>query len=274
MNGNEYRPDDGNGTEYEIDGTFERLKNKKIAKKVGRRFGYVFLTVFLVLLFVAVCMAAFLKIENVEVYGTERYSEKQITDAGGTSIGMNMYAINKKKAAKAITEKYNYVGKVTIRRKLPSTLVYYITEEKAKYYTEICGEYFKLTDDMKVLEKTKDFSEIDINDTILLKTPKISFCLVGEALVFESELTYEYINTFIKGLEENEFSSHLTEIDISNKYNIYVSCENRFRIYLGDSSEIGTKLTFAKTMIDTFPIDQKGEVDAHDVNVGSVVLAS
>ena len=64
----------------------------------------------------------------------------------------------------------------------------------------------------------------------------------------------------------------LTEIDISSKYNIYVTYEDRFRVYLGDNTETDMKLTFAELMIKEFEPTQRGSVDAHDITMGSVIV--
>ena len=41
---------------------------------------------------------------------------------------------------------------------------------------------------------------------------------------------------------------------------------------MGDNTETEMKLTFAMLMIDKFEPEQSGEVDVHDITVGSVIL--
>ena len=251
--------------------TFERLQAKKRFKKVVRRINYILLSIVLCFCFVIICMAAFLKIDHIEVTGNSRYTSDEIVEVSGISVGQNLYAIDKKEARRFITLEYPYINEVIIRRTLPSTLTFKIGEEDPRYYTEIFGEYFILSQSLRILERTSEFDE-DNTSLVLLKLPVVKKAIVGNAVEFDKELTFGYISEFIDRVENNGMASRLTEIDISNKYNIYVNCEDRFRIYLGDNTDTDMKLTFAGLMIDNFEPDQKGTVDAHDITVGSVIL--
>ncbi len=252
--------------------TFERLMAKKRHKKIFRRINYILLSVVMCFVFVIICMALFLKIETIEVKGNERYTSEQIAEISGISVGQNLYAIDKKEARTLITTEYPYISEVVIRRTLPSTLVFKISEDKAEYYMEICGEYFILSEKLRVLEKTDIKPDTEENPLTFIKLSDLKRVVVGEIIEFDKEIIFDYVSGFIGILSANEISDHLTEIDISSKYNIYISYEDRFEIYLGDNSETDMKLTFARLMIENFEPDKKGEVDAHDITVGSVIL--
>lgn len=253
--------------------TFERLMAKKRHKIIFRRINYILISIVLCFVFIIVCMALFLKIENIKVVGNERYSEEQIVTSSGISVGQNLYAINKKSAKGLIMSDYPYINEVVIRRTLPSTLTFRITEEIPIYYTEICGEYFVLSSTLRVLEKSEENPNLDREDKlVLLLLSDVKSAVVGQEIEFTKQLAFDYISTFIKNVTEHEIATELTEIDISAKYNIYVTYQNRFRVYLGDNSETEMKLTFAKLMINEFNPEQSGTIDAHDITVGSVIL--
>lgn len=254
--------------------TLERLRAKKRYKQIFRRINYILLSIVLCFVFIIVCMALFLKIETIEVKGNSLYKAEKIVEASGISVGQNLYAINKKTAEKNIIAEYSYINDVVIRRRLPSTLTFRITEDEPRYYTEICGEYFVLSGTLRVLECTEEVPTEEGKALIPIKFSEIESAIVGEQLAFNKELTYDYITKFISGINNHELSSGLTMIDLSKKYNIYVTYQDRFRIYLGDNAETEMKLTFAGLMIETFDPTQKGEIDAHDITVGSVILSN
>lgn len=252
--------------------TLERLKAKKRHKMIFRRINYILLALVLCFVFVIVCMALFLKIETIEVNGNERYTKEQIIEVSGISVGQNLYAINKKTAKGFIYAEYPYVNDVVIRRTLPSTLTFRVSEDVPKYYTEICGEYYILSGGLRVLERTTDMPSTEEQPLIKILFSGIRSAIVGNEVTFEKDLTFEYINNFIQRLNSHERAVELTEIDLTKRYNIYVTYQDRFKIYLGDNTETEMKLTFAGLMIDTFEPTQKGQVDAHDITVGSVIL--
>ena len=126
---------------------------------------------------------------------------------------------------------------------------------------------------LRVLEKTDADPNLNREDKlVLLLLSDVKSAIVGQEIEFTKQLAFDYIGTFIKNVTEHEIASELTEIDISSKYNIYLTYQDRFRIYLGDNSETEMKLTFAKLMINEFKPEQSGTVDAHDITVGSVIL--
>ena len=254
--------------------TLERLKAKKKHRKVFRTISYILLSIIMCLIFIVICMAVFLKIENIEVKGNNRYASDDIIESSGIAIGQNLYAINKNVAKNNIYLDFPYVSEVVIRRELPSTLHFKVQEEQPKYYTEICGEYFLLSDSLRVLEKTAEVpvSEDEEKKLIPLYLSEIRAAIVGEKLEFEKELIYEYVSEFITAVSFHETASDLTAIDMTERYNIYVDYQDRFSIYMGDYTETDMKLTFAKLMIESFPAEQTGRVDAHDITVGSVIL--
>lgn len=252
--------------------TFEKLKSRNRRKKILRRIGLLFSALLMILIVVVGCMALFLKIEYINVTGNTLYSSEDIINESGISVGMNLYAINKKTSEASIMSSYPYVGDVTIRQTLPSTVTLRITEEPPKYYTEIYGEYFVLSTAFRVLERSEDLEYIRSKNLLPIMLPDVKSAIVGEKVGFKSEVSLGYLEEFLKAVEACEVSKRLTSIDVSSKYNIYVTLEDRFRIYLGTSSDAETKLVFAEMIINTFDADKSGEVDAHDITLGSVIL--
>jgi cell division protein FtsQ len=252
--------------------TFERLMAKKKFKKIVRRINYTLLTVLLCLIFIVICMAVFLKIETIEIKGNERYDSADILASSGIEVGQNLYAINKKTAEAFIIRDHPYVNDVVIRRTLPSTLTFKLTEDEPVFYTEICDEFYILSQDLRVLERVYVLPEMTDKRLIPIVMSEIGSAIVGEYMTFEKSLAFDYISGFVKAVSEHDIADRITEIDVTKRYNIYVNYEDRFRIYLGDNTETNMKLTFAKLMIDTFSEGQSGEIDAHDITVGSVIL--
>ncbi len=253
--------------------TFERLMAKKKHKKIFRRINYVLISVVLCFVFVIVCMALFLKIETIKVSGNERYTKKEIVQVSGIKEGQNLYAINKKAAKALIMEEFPYITEVVIRRTLPSTLTFKVTEETPAYFTEMAGEYYILSANLRVLERTEERPvSTEEQRLVMLLLSDVKSIIVGQNVEFTKDLAFDYISEFIKDLTEHEVTDKLTEIDISSKYNIYVTYEDRFRVYIGDNTETDMKLTFAELMIKEFEPTQRGSVDAHDITMGSVIL--
>ena len=215
--------------------TFERLMAKKRHKKVFRTISYILLAIVLCFVFVVICMALFLKIEKIEVSGNNRYTKEQIIEASGISVGQNLYAINKKTARAYITTEYPYINEVTIRRHLPSTLNFKINEEKPRYYTEICGEFFVLSESLRVLERTAECPQTEESKLVRLLMSDLKTAVVGEEIEFDD-------SKIVKGNIETDNNCYRLEI-----YNEYGKGK-------ADPGVDQSKLLFSKSLEVTFTI--------------------
>ncbi len=259
---------------YIGDESLERLKTKNLVNGILSRVFYIAVAIILFTVFIIGCGAIFLRVERVNVVGARRVDPHGIVDASGIQAKDNLYGVDRADIAAAVMERFPYISDVHVSRLLPTTLQIEVSEDRPIYYTSICGEYFVLSSTMRVLEKTADFAYIETFEPALkhLLIPDCIYAVVGEEIVFANRSVSVYAKELLVKLEIAEMFDQLTEIDFSKRFSIYVTYCDRWRIYLGDSGDIDTKLTFAGMMIETFDEEQSGEVDAHDVSVGSVIL--
>ena len=105
-------------------------RNKRRRRRGRGRFGPLFKLLCAVAVVVALTMGAtvFFQVETIEVSGNSRYTQEQVVEASGIQIGDNLYHMNKFQAAQDIREKLPYIGEVSIRRSLPSTIRITVSE--------------------------------------------------------------------------------------------------------------------------------------------------
>lgn len=256
------------------DEPLEKLKEILRFKAIMRRVFYVAVSVILALILIIGIGAIFMRVKRINVVGMRKVDPYAIVDASGVRADENLYAVDRADIRRAIMDEFPYISDVKVKRLLPTTLQLEVTEDEAVYYTEICGEYFVLSDKLRVLEKTTDFSYVDSFEPALkiMKIPDCIYAVVGDPIVFTNENVTEYAEDLLVRLGVTNQFDKVTEVDFSRRFNIYITLDGRWRIFVGDSGDLETKLTFAGMMIETFDETQAGEVDAHDVSVGSVIL--
>ena len=117
-------------------------------RRRGRgRFGPLFKVLCLLALVVALTAGAtvFFRVEVVSVEGNQRYTREEIVEVTGIQGGDNLYAWNKFQVADRLLQTLPYIGEVSIRRVLPSTVVITVSEWNAAarilpYAPEEAGE--------------------------------------------------------------------------------------------------------------------------------------
>lgn len=76
-------------------------------------------------------VTVFFRVETVVVTGNTRYTQEEIVAASQIQTGDNLYALNKNQISQRLRETLPYIGEVSIRRSLPSTILITVTEWSA-----------------------------------------------------------------------------------------------------------------------------------------------
>lgn len=97
------------------------------------RFGPLFKLLCAAAVIVAMTVGAtvFFRVETVTVTGNQRYTQEEIVAASGIQLGDNLYSLNKVRIDRSLRTTLPYIGKLTINRALPSTIVITVTEWEA-----------------------------------------------------------------------------------------------------------------------------------------------
>ena len=110
-----------------------RSSRNRTRRRGRGRFGLLFKVLCLLALVVALTAGAtvFFRVEVVSVEGNHRYSREEIVEVAGIGQGDNLYAWNKFQVAERLLQTLPYIGEVSIRRVLPSTVVITVSEWEA-----------------------------------------------------------------------------------------------------------------------------------------------
>ncbi len=240
-------------------------------KRKRRTVFYVILFVMVSLVFIAIATAVFLKVSKVTISGNSRYSDKQIRSLVPIAVGDNMFSFDAESIEQAICDKYPYVDSVEIKRDLPTTVEVIVKEEKPYYLSEIAGEQYVLSADLKVLERLEDEQGIDTELTSL-SLNNVRRCIVGDELEFVDKRTYDAILSLYENFTANYIDDKVLGVDVRSRFDIYINYDNRFEVYLGDIDSIDIKIRFLVGIIDELEPDATGTIDVSNHREASVAL--
>lgn len=197
---------------------------------------------------------------NVAKPGTH-YKAEQILDAAGVEVGDNMIMTDWNRVKARVEEKLPYVLSLDIEKKLGGTVTFTVKDDKAALIFKTSDGYAIADSNGKTLELVKEKPK---NSGLTLLTVKNTLnAKPGETISFADEsekALYDEICTAIKSAN----ITGITRIDIHDRKNIYLEYQSRYRLYLGDNSEIEYKLKEAKKVIaqeDESNPNQIGEIN-------------
>ena len=240
------------------------VRHKKSKKRLSR-FTYITLFCVLVSLFVIICLAVFFRIDSIEIVGSSRYSREEILSVTGIEEGLSLYEVGNAELKKMYGE-LAYIRSARITRKLPDTLIININEDEARYFAEFYGEYFVLSNELRVLERVFEHSELDGTGLIELLLPEIDSAVVGYDLRFSSEVSDRYVKAYIDALEKSPLFRNTTAFDLRDRFSLSLIAKSTYLVNFGNGDELGTKLTAVAGMLENevFSDGVPATIDAND----------
>lgn len=263
------------GIKPETDGGFARLKRKNTVRHVRQRVFYFVLLIVLAAVFLCGAVAIFFRVSSVSVQGNDMYSDEDIKAASGIQDGMNIYLIDDTSVRANILSAFPFVKTVKLTRNVPSGITLLLQCDEPGYYVEINGEFFIVSDDLRVLERmwTKEAVKEKYPKIKKLTAGSIKRAVVGSELAFVNENYSDVGVQLLKVLAASEINEGVTSVDFSDRFNIYVVYDSRLKANLGNTDDIDLKLRFMNEIVKDLG-QARGTIDIKDVETGYALLNS
>lgn len=233
--------------------SFARLRFKNRRKEFFRRIFYFFIAALLIAVICVICVAVFFGLKKVEIRGNDRYSTDEILQVCGFTSKTNLFTVDLGEVEEAIVQSYPYIREVSFRRILPSTLILTVVEDTPKYCAEIHGDWFLLSDSLRVVSRHDLYEEVEVLSlpVTYLLLPEVDYAVVGEPIRFSQSSSFRYMKEFLSELSAHSFYSEVDCIDAADRYHIdlYVG-DGRYLLQIGNSESLDTKLRFVAKVLE------------------------
>ncbi len=213
-----------------------------------------------------------LVIEEVLVEGSGLYSAEELLKAGGLDVGGRLPILAASTAEEEILSKMPYISSCNISVKLPNTLIFEIEDETAAVCAEISGEYYALSADLRVLERSG--SKDTFADLLYIELPFAERAVVGDRLVFPDGEDGDYIKAFLELLSESELRGRVGMIYFDKKFDIVASIDEKYRVLFGSPADMKLKIAAVSKIIDenSEKCLTNGLIDVRVVDVAGITV--
>lgn len=193
-------------------------------------------------------------VETIIVDGTDSYSYLEICETAGIKTGSVIFLVNENSVNNALTAKYPFVKTAEVEKHYPSTVNIVIIEEVPRYYIEYDGEYFVITDEMKVLEKYTDKERmlVRFKDIKPVYIPELYKAIVSDKLEFMSYKDTRHVREVIKAVSEWQNFDKITSLDMTNRFDIRMEYDARITVRFGNKSDFETKIRFVSSILSVY----------------------
>lgn len=224
----------------------------------------VWIFIFLFLLVVVFWFGSQLfSLKTIVVDGSSHYSYTQILNAGEIAEGDLIFFVSEDALEKELTDQFAYVRSVKLVKEYPGTLVITIEEEEPAFYFEMQGEYFLLSKQLKVLERFSSSAKLLENapEVQLVQIPEVSRAVVCKKLEFVLESKSRHTDEALSILADSRLYEGITEIDLSNRFDMKLVYEDRYEISVGSFKDFSYKLDLVIGMIHAYSDEAFGSLE-------------
>lgn len=229
-----------------------------------RRGSFAFL--YKLLAFVLICgaiglaLAMFFKIEDIEISGSSRYTNQQITAAAEVRVGDNLFFLNKYDAAARIRRQLPYVETVQFRRVLPNKLVVQVTECQDPVAIKQDGTVYLLCDRGNIVDTVSaaKWSQYIQIEGLTLLDPQVG----AEARAAATQQSVlERLLTILTLLDDKGMLHQVQVIDLSDAARITIRYADRFDVQFLWDADFDYKLDYLAAVVDKLEDNEKGTID-------------
>jgi len=227
-------------------------------------------------------ISVFFKVDKVTVSGNDKYGAWDIREASGIEIGDNLLTFSRAKASGKIIKTLPYVKSVRIGIKLPDTVMIDVVEFEVTYQVEARdGSWWLVSSDGKAVEKL----ETGVSDGytkligVRIEVPEAGSAVKAMEMPAQTDEAGAEIPITVTAaqrlstaldiaqyLERNGIIGEAASIDVSAPGDLRVWYGERFRVMLGDSTQLSFKIASLKNIIDNMADYAGGELDLSDPN--------
>lgn len=235
---------------------------RKIVRRKERRAR---LTKIIAVLLSLVCgvlaLAAFFRVEQLEIMGLTRYDTQDVLNTFGIKQGDNLFFCDSLRGQKRLLAQYPYFESVSVERDLPSRIVVTVKEaQPIAAVNSTQGGWFVLDKDCRVLERTDQEGAKDAAEVLGLRTPGAE---PGQTLPAEDPDVLEALKTLANGLDKVGLGGKATLYNLQDLDSIWFLYEERFAVCVGNTKNLDHKLAILQALVtgDQFSPSDKGSIN-------------
>jgi len=202
------------------------------------------------LLSVFLFIRSFLPVTRFELSGVTQYDRAEIIGHSGIKEGDKLYSIDIREAEERLLENCPYIELVEVEREFPNRIVFRIVEKIPQWYLEVSGDYYSLDTSFLVIEETKSNEKFINMGVPKLVLPNLRSLVCGELPDFGADTTeVRKALELVSAVQSTTFKSRLTLVDMESRFDVNITVDGKYEVYMGDISNIEEKLAAVEKIL-------------------------
>lgn len=246
----------------------EKKKRRPISaakRRRNRRIAAIAFVAVLIVVGAVISMNVLFKIEKFEIEGETTYTQQELETAFGHEAGESLFSFNAKQSEAAIEKSLPYIENVTIRRRLPNTIVFRVEPAAERYYAALSnGQVVVMSTSRKVLRITDAIPE----GLSFIHGVEEATAVPGTLLALADEEKAATLNELLAVLD-NAGVEGVNWVDVASPGSLSFRWQGRFTIVLGTKINMQQKLEYAMLLLTDTEQSEFTETDSGTLDVST-----
>ena len=217
--------------------------------------------------FLVICLVLFLgvtvffRVNEIVVDGDTRYTDREVIEASGLTIGAHMLLIREDAVRSGILNNLPYAGLVEFRRQFPSRVTLTVTDAVAVALVHFEDGYLLLDRGAQILERVDTRPAEGLILLEGLQTPILP--RVGQVLALgeEGRAQLVYLQDILGTFWTLGLTSRVSVLDMQEVHNPQFIYGERLTVLLGPHHNLQRKLDMLSGIVAYLDEDERGVID-------------
>lgn len=206
----------------------------------------------LVLAALVILNESLLRIRKIAVVGNRKVDWETVVVAAGLNRSTGYFFVNEKQIAEGISAN-RYLIYEKLEKVFPDTLTIYVRERAPVAKVSEMGAVYHLDEEGMVLERYDTFTSVDDpmadDGLIVVSGLKPKEMRVGRKMVAGSAAHGEAFLLLIQELTLQGYLSEVSELNVNDPENIYLTTRDGFTARLGDLTDLRAKIGTVRAVV-------------------------
>lgn len=216
-------------------------------RRQRRNLSLYYATAFIIILIVGIVLSltVLFTVSEINVEGDSVYTSDEIISASGVNVGANLIRLNTSKAEKTLLKQKVYLDTAEVRRVFPDKVLISVTPSVVFANVKTSGGYLIISEKGKILG-TATAPTNGIPVVVGFETVNTE---PGDFLLCEDTEKQQMFDNLCAAMVKNETVKGITEINVTDRYNISLEYDDRITIELGSQNELEYKLNYSYMLV-------------------------
>ena len=222
------------------------VKAKKNTRQRRRRGKYGWIAVLSVILIATLCvlsLTVLFPIEQINVVGVSVYPAENVIEFSGIKQDDNLLRFSSKKVSEKIEKGLPFIGKCTVERELPGTVILSVEPTFEKYCISADFGWVTVNEELKVL----NIHNAQPDGITAILGVALSAATPGERVVFADQSQNEILSEIVQKFDKAGLN--IQKINMMDPVKINLFVENRFLVSLGSTNYLDGKIAHLTNML-------------------------